>query len=189
METAIQVSPNVSTPVTPIDWSNDMSVREVFEQAANAVVNASHLAREVEGLRRDVQGLRDTIASLGSELAQVRRERDEAMGERDEWHRQYDSILRERDELRLRHDQAMRERDGFRDELEYTKIELDDQAKVLAARQEDCTNLDQVREALNIELDDARRALQVLRFSHDDLVSVHSKMMEKIDTIRNVANS
>jgi chromosome segregation ATPase len=70
--TAIQVSP------FSFNMEDQMSVRRVFEAAADAVVNASALKTEVAELRRSIDEMRSITASLMAERDDARKERDVA---------------------------------------------------------------------------------------------------------------
>lgn len=78
-----------ATQVSPIVQEDDMSkVRELFDRAANAIVQASELAKQVnelsasvDALRRDVERMRSQNEWLDSQLADTRRQRDEAIRE------------------------------------------------------------------------------------------------------------
>jgi uncharacterized coiled-coil DUF342 family protein len=70
--TAIQVSP------FSFNMEDQMSVRRVFEAAADAVVNASALKTEVAELRRSIDEMRSITASLMTERDEARKERDAA---------------------------------------------------------------------------------------------------------------
>jgi chromosome segregation ATPase len=70
--TAIQVSP------FSFNVEDQMSVRRVFEAAADAVVNASALKTEVAELRRSIDEMRSITASLMYERDEARKERDVA---------------------------------------------------------------------------------------------------------------
>lgn len=77
---------NTATQVSPIVQEEDMSkIRELFERAANAIVQASELAKAVTALRADVDSMKTEVEHLRSQnrwldeqLTSVRQSRDDA---------------------------------------------------------------------------------------------------------------
>src|SRR6267154_759270 len=83
---------NTGLSMTPVPSEDEMtSIRQIFERAATAIVQASELAKQVaelqaqfNSLRNDMEYLRQRNQELDTALADVRTQRDTAMRERDE---------------------------------------------------------------------------------------------------------
>lgn len=117
--TAIQVSPvaewprNTTERAPMFNVEDEMTVRQVFADAANAVVNASQLRREVDQLRQDLADMRDTIGNLVRERAEAIRERDIAQDKYNVERGIAERRLAELDTMRDDRDLARMERDDW----------------------------------------------------------------------------
>ncbi len=110
----------------PTTQDNDMNiVRKVFEKAANAMVDASQLAKEVAELREAVASLRAEVESLrennkwlDEQIVVLRRARDEALSAQStaQW---------EANAAKVERDDAVTRLNGVTNELTQTREERD----------------------------------------------------------------
>lgn len=90
---------NTAVSISPVPSEDEMSgIRQIFERAANAIVQASELARQVTDLQAkfdklngDMEYILSRNQELITSLNEVRGQRDTAMRERDEANNQIHS--------------------------------------------------------------------------------------------------
>jgi len=126
-------------------------VREVFEKASNAIVDASrlkievsHLRAAVEGLRSEVEKVRSQNQWLDEQLTNVRSQRDKATGELNEATR---ALAAAQDNIRVREDHIAHQREELarltssnqsliseRDEAQFEALALKEENEKLIAQ-------------------------------------------------------
>lgn len=126
---------NTATQVSPVPSETEMnSFKQMLDRALNAIVQASELAKVVEGLKADLDGLKHEIQTvrdnnrwLDEQLTRVRTERDEAntqlsqtkndlaiaVNEHAKVESENTSLKNELTDIRSQLDQAKRERDDY----------------------------------------------------------------------------
>lgn len=102
-----------------------MSIRNIFDRAANAIVQASELAKTVaelqskfDAMARDLDLVKDRNASLETALSEVRAQRDTAIAERDQVRNDLSQTMSERNH-------AMDVIDSYKTQVEHLQAKLD----------------------------------------------------------------
>lgn len=161
--TGIQVTPAASWPSnedrTAFSMEDEMTVRELFTSAANAVVNASKAKSDMEAtialLRSDLERLRQDLADMRDNLTTLVRERAEAVRERDEARRQH--ALEKADAERLAGELAT-----ARDDCDLARMERDDWHSKFDGHEISLANVCNVRDSLLTQLTAAQEHVRRL---------------------------
>lgn len=133
--TAVHVSP-VQNPTPTQDEPEGMSaVRQVFDRAANAIVDASKLAKEVAAIRneldnmkRDMDYLRARNKELDEMLATTRAQRDEAQAAVQRLNSELNQAKAEIEGLTSAKTSAEHVIEGLRHELDQSRKDRDEYA-------------------------------------------------------------
>ena len=126
------MSDGTMSPLAPVQEDEMSHIRQIFDRAANAIVQASELSKQVadlqsqfQALKNDMEYLRKRNAELDVALADVRGQRDQAMRERDEAKNNHAAEQNKAGDLQAKLDYANRLNEALQSELTSTKADRD----------------------------------------------------------------
>lgn len=128
------MSNGTTATISPVVQEDEMSkVRELFDRAANAIVQASELAKvvgdlrsEVDGLKRDVERMRNQNEMLDQALTTARQARDNALGKLAETESTLSRTISDRDSAQREADNWQRQANDNAEKLHGVTVERDD---------------------------------------------------------------
>ncbi|MCL4671446.1 MAG: cell division protein ZapA [Sphingomonadaceae bacterium] len=126
------------------------------QEAQNMLFAALLIAEDLHQARNGAMAHEETLDNLRLELATAQRERNVAMGQHDQLHNRISSLETELANLQSAAQSAARESDDIKAELARTRSELADAEQVEAELRAGLAGLAEERDALQLELDDAR---------------------------------
>lgn len=139
------MSDGTMATISPVQESDEMThIRSIFDRAANAIVEASELNKQVQELRSTVDALKQDVdriraqnSWLDEQLTNVRRARDEANGKLQNAEGEVASLKEQLEASKRANEDLNAQLTAARQVLDQTKHERDDYGmKHMAAQEE-----------------------------------------------------
>ena len=146
-----------------VDPENEAMIRNLFEKAANTVVEASHLRQEVQELKKELEAIRETLREVASD-------RNKAWSRIDQLQSDLNDLREENRVLREQRDAAHRDIETLtkhlqasQDEVLARSREIDELKDAAGMRESVIKRQAEQIESLRLRLDDRNGRLREIR--------------------------